>query len=406
MTQIDAVWGAGPTPNYEQLAERFRPLFARIREGAIQRELNRELPFTQIQWLKDSGFTALRVPTRYGGGGISLPELFNLLIELGEADSNLVQAIRAHLGFVEGLLNTTHIARRERWLPRVVRGELIGSAWSEPGDAKQADFGTRVQHEGDHWLLNGTKFYTTGSLYADWVDVGINGHDGKSGGALVSRTGNGVNVIDDWNGFGQTLTASGTAHFDNVRVEPEDIEFEGKFLYAPAFFQLVHFATLAGIGRALSGEAAQHVASRKRTYSNGNGPRAALDPQVLQVVGQLRGAAYTSGAIVLKNAEALQRAFDSSHGRDEALELRSNVIAELEVAQSQTVITDLILNATSRLFDALGASATLQPLALDRFWRNARTLSSHNPRIYKDRIVGDYAVNGTLPPYQWRIGVA
>ena len=58
-------------------------------------------------------------------------------------------------------------------------------------------------------------------------------------------------MVDDWNGFGQTLTASGTAHFDNVRVEPEDIEFEGKFLYATGFFQLVHFATLAGIGGAM-----------------------------------------------------------------------------------------------------------------------------------------------------------
>lgn len=405
MTQIDAAWGAGPSADYEELAERFRPLFAQIRQGAIQREINRELPFEQIQWLKDSGFTALRVPTEFGGSGVSLPELFNLLIELGEADSNLVQAIRGHMGFVEGLLTSANTDRRDRWLPRVAQGELIGPAWSEVGDAKQTDFGTRVQHEGDHWVLNGSKFYTTGSLYADWIDVGVSTPDGKGGGALIHRQGAGVTVLDDWNGFGQTLTASGTAHFDNVRVELPDLELESKFLYATGFFQLFHFAALAGIGRALSGEVAQHVASRKRTYSTGNGPRAALDPQILQVVGQLRGAAYTSGAIVLKNAEALQRAFDSRSG-DEAAELHANAIAELEVAQSQTVIIDLILNASTRLFDALGASATLQPLALDRFWRNARTLSSHNPRIYKDRIVGDFAVNGTLPPYQWRIGVA
>jgi len=405
MTQIDAAWGAGPTAHAERLSERFRPVFARIGQGAIARELNRELPVEQIQWLKDSGFTALRVPLDYGGSGITLPELFNLLIELGEADSNLVQAIRGHMGFVEGLLTTVDTARRERWLRRVGRGDIVGPAWSEVGDARQTDFGTRVQHEGDHWVLNGSKFYTTGSLYSDWIDVGVSAPDGQSGGAVINRHAKGVSVVDDWNGFGQTLTASGTAHFDNVRVEIEDIEFDSRFRYATGFFQLFHFAALAGIGRALSGEVARHVASRTRTYSTGNGPRAALDPQILQVVGQLRGAAYTSGAIVLKNAEALQRAFDSGDD-DEAAQLHANAIAELEVAQSQTVIIDLILNASTRLFDALGASATLQPLALDRFWRNARTLSSHNPRIYKDRIVGDYAVNGTLPPYQWRIGVA
>jgi alkylation response protein AidB-like acyl-CoA dehydrogenase len=81
-------------------------------------------------------------------------------------------------------------------------------------------------------------------------------------------------------------------------------------------------------------------------------------------------------------------------------------VAELEVAQAQTIVTDLILEATTIVFDALGASATFRSAARDRFWRNARTLSSHNPRIYKDRIVGDYAVNGTTPPYQWRIGQA
>jgi len=59
------------------------------------------------------------------------------------------------------------------------------------------------------------------------------------------------------------------------------------------------------------------------------------------------------------------------------------------------VVSDLILGALTLLFDALGASATSRRHSLDRYWRNARTLASHNPRIYKDRIVGDFAVNGT-----------
>lgn len=405
MTQIDAAWGAGPDADYDTLAERFRPLFARIREGAIQRELKRQLPTEQLQWLKDSGFTALRVPKAYGGSETSLPQLFNLLIELGEADSNLVQAIRGHLGFVEGILGSDDAARRERWLPRLGQGQLVGPAWSESGEASQSAFSTRLYQEGGQWILDGSKFYTTGSLYSEWIDVGATDNEGEAISATVARDAKGVDVVDDWNGFGQTLTASGTAHFHNVHVESVDVSRNGRFLYAPAFYQLVHLATLAGIGRALSGEVASAVANRIRTYSNGNASRAAQDPQILQVVGRLRAAAYTSGAIVLKNAEAVQRAFDSLAG-PQALTERAISVAELEVAQSQSIVMDLILNATTTLFDALGASATLRPLGLDRFWRNARTLSSHNPRIYKDRIVGDFAVNGTPPPAQWRIGVA
>ncbi|MFF7710401.1 acyl-CoA dehydrogenase family protein [Pseudomonas sp. NPDC007930] len=406
MSQIDAAWGAGPDAAYETLAERFRPLFARIREGAISRELNRELPLEQIRWLKESGFTALRVPQAYGGSGASLPQLFNLLIELGEADSNLVQAIRGHLGFVEGVLVSRQPARRERWLARLGRGQLVGPAWSEVGEVARGRFGTRLEPHGQGWRLFGSKFYTTGTLYSEWVDVGVSGSDGEIFAVTVAREAPGVQVLDDWNGFGQTLTASGTAHFDQVAVDEADINREQRFGYAPAFFQLVHLATLAGLGRALSGEVAQAVANRTRTYSNGNADRAGQDPQVLQVVGRLRGAAYTSGAITLKNAEALQRAHAAQLGEDETAATQAVAIAELEVAQAQSIVMDLILNATTTLFDALGASATLRPLGLDRFWRNARTLSSHNPRIYKERIVGDYAVNGTAPPEQWRIGVA
>jgi alkylation response protein AidB-like acyl-CoA dehydrogenase len=146
------------------------------------------------------------------------------------------------------------------------------------------------------------------------------------------------------------------------------------------------------------------VASRQRNYTNAAGPRSSQDPQVLQVVGRIRSASYAAGAIVLKAAEAVQRAFETRFLGDPEADERANAIAELESAQAQTVVTTLILEATAILFDALGASATLRSKGLDRFWRNARALSSHNPRIYKDRIFGDFAVNGTPPPYQWRIG--
>lgn len=367
MSHIESGWGAGPSSRYEQLAERFRPVFRNIRAGAIERELQRQLPLEQIAWLKQSGFTALRVPESHGGLGATLPELFALLIELGEADSNLVQSIRGHLGFVENVLNSGSSPFRDKWLTRLGRGEIVGPAWSETGDARQSEFSTRIARSGESWRLNGRKFYTTGSLYSDWIDIGITDENGKGVSVTVSRTAEGVTVLDDWNGFGQTLTASGTAIFANVAIAADDINEEIHFRYSPAFYQLIHLATLAGIGRAQSGEVAQQVASRTRTYSNGNAPRAAQDAQILQVVGRLRGAAYSSGAIVLHAASAVQRAYDAHFSGDQEVENPAVAIAELEVSQSLNVVSDLLLNASSTLFDALGASATLKPLALDRF---------------------------------------
>jgi alkylation response protein AidB-like acyl-CoA dehydrogenase len=402
---VTQAWGPAPSVDYEALAQRFRPIFQRIREGAIAREVQRTLPVEQIEWLRAAGFTALRVPTAFGGSGIQLVELFALLVELGEADSNVVQALRAHMSFVENLLYSADTARRDRWLKRLGEGAIVGGARSESGEVPRSGFSTQLERHDGRWRLNGVKFYTTGSLYADWIDVGVSDPEGRALAVTVRRDTPGVEVIDDWNGFGQTLTASGTARFTDVEVEDENIHADThRFRYSPAFLQTVHLANLAGMGRALSGEAAAAVAQRTRTFSHGNAPRVAADAQILQVIGQVRSAAYCAGAIVAQVAAAIQRA-EQAHRRgideDQAV-----TIAELETAQSQTLVTQLILDASTRLFDALGASATLQPQGLDRFWRNARTLSSHNPRVYKDRIVGDFAVNGTLPPTQWRIGVS
>ncbi len=397
-------WGAGPDAGYEALAARFRPIFDRIAENAVAREVNRALPVEEIGWLKDARFGALRVPVADGGFGATLPQLFALLIELAAADSNLVQALRAHFGFTEDILSAG-AERRALWLPRIAAGEIAGSAWTETGPAAQGAFSTRVTQT-DHGLrLSGTKFYTTGSLYADWIDVGASDDAGAGLSVVVSRHAAGVDVRDDWDGMGQRLTASGTTVFTDVAVE-DAISDETRFSYGAAFYQLVHFATLAGIGRAASRAVARQVAARTRNFSHANTPLVRDDPQVLAVVGSITGAAYSAGAIVLKVAEALQAVYEAGAGGNETALEAANVRAEIEVAAAQGVVIDLIVGATSRVFDALGASSTLRPNALDRFWRNARTLANHNPRIYKDRIVGAYAVNGTLPPFQWRIGQA
>ena len=60
-------------------------------------------------------------------------------------------------------------------------------------------------------------------------------------------------------------------------------------------------------------------------------------------------------------------------------------------------VTELVLQATTLLYDALSSSALDEATLLDRHWRNARTITSHNPRIYKERLVGDWHVNATPP---------
>lgn len=392
--------------DYQVLAERFRPIFARIAAGALEREQSRSLPFEPVKWLKQAGFGAVRVPVQYGGAGASLPQLFELLIELAEADSNLPQALRGHFAFVEDRLNAQADAPQDTWFKRFVEGDLVGNAWTEIGSVKIGQVGTRVSRLGEHWVVNGTKYYSTGSIFADWIDLYAQRDDnGADVIAAVRAQQPGIIQSDDWDGFGQRTTGSGTSVFENAVVEPENLlDFATRFKYQTAFYQLVLLAVQTGAGRAAVHDISEEVRTRTRVFSTGNASHVSQDVQVQQVVGKASAQVYAAHATTLRAAAALQVAYESRFAHDEAAEREANIAAELESAQAQVVIADLVLRATSDLFNALSASATSTGKALDRHWRNARTAASHNPLIYKERIIGDWEINGTEPPYVWQIG--
>ena len=392
--------------DYTILAARFRPIFARIAEGTVGRELARTLPYEQIQWLKDAGFGAVRVPVEHGGSGASLPQLFQLLIELAEADSNIAQALRGHFAFVEDRLNAQVSGPQTVWFKRFVEGDLVGCAWTEIGAVKIGDVITRVSRQGEQWVVNGTKYYSTGSLYSDWIDLFARRVDTGADVIAAIRTQQpGVHQSDDWDGFGQRTTGSGTSVFENALVEEENIiDFATRFKYQTAFYQLVLLAVLVGSGRAALRDFSAEVGKRTRVFSHGNAASTSQDPQILQVIGKASGQVYASEAATLRAAQAAQAAYLAHFIDDAETERQANIAAELASAQAQVAAVDLVLRATSDLFNTLGASATSTAKQLDRHWRNARTASSHNPVIYKERIIGDWHVNGTEPPYVWQIG--
>lgn len=390
--------------DYDALAERFRPLFAQIAATAVERENERRLPREEIRLLTDAGFGAVRVPRKYGGAGASLPQLIELLTELAAADSNIPQALRGHFAYVEDRLNQQAVADQSVWFTRFVSGEIAGNAWTEIGEVAVGEVSTKVTRRGDDLVVNGTKFYSTGSIFADWLDVYAE-YEGVPVIAIVRADQPGVIVHDDWDGFGQRTTGSGTTIIDDARVEPEDITvFSERFRYQTAFYQLVHLATQAGIVEAAAREVAAHARSRTRVFSHGSAGTWAQDPLVQQTVGVATAQGFAARAIAVRTAESAQAAYLARFAGDADAEERANQRAELESAEGQIVLTPLSLEATSTVLNALSASAVSETKRLDRFWRNARAVSSHNPVIFKQRIVGDWAINGTPVPYVWAIG--
>ncbi|WP_314948149.1 acyl-CoA dehydrogenase family protein [Bradyrhizobium cosmicum] len=392
-----------PSISNDELHKRFAPVFETIAAGAVARERSRTLPVEEIRLLKEASFGALRVPIEFGGLGATLRQTFDLLIELAAADSNLPQALRAHFNLVEDLKLNKDEAVKARWLGAIANGALVGVAVTEPGLGAVDRYRTAVTSQGAALRLDGLKYYTTGTLYADHLLVAAD-RDGKRIGVLVDTSQPGVNVVDDWDGFGQRLTASGTTKFENVTVTQDRIigvgyGTEGR-VFGTAHVQLILLATLAGIAKRAAADTTDWIKARTRTFTHAVADLPRNDPLVQQVIGQLFSAAFGARATVLAAVDELARTFDGGHQDPQRLDA-----SELAAAQAQVTVIKLVLDAVTTLFEVGGASLSSEKLAIDRHWRNARTIASHNPAIFKLRAIGAYKLNGETLPYAWSAGV-
>ncbi|NWJ70685.1 acyl-CoA dehydrogenase family protein [Pseudonocardia sp. ICBG1122] len=387
----------------EQLDAVFAPVFARIAEGAVAREQGRALAHDEVGALRAERFGALRLPVELGGYGATVRQQFRLLVDLAAAESNLPQALRVHWWYVDDLLLAAPGPDRDARLAAVAGGELVGNAITEPGVGAIDRYRTALTPDGDGgYRLNGTKYYSTGSLYSDRILVAAD-LDGERVSVLVDGDAEGVVQHDDWDGFGQRLTASGTTVFTDVAVSADRVLGPGYGSagrsWGTSYLQLVQLAVLAGIARRATDDVAGWVRERTRTFTHAAADLPRHDPLVQQVVGRLSAAAWSSRALVLTIADQLDRLLDAG-GEDPDLLDR----VELDVAHAQAAVIPAVLDATTQLFEVGGASITSEKLRLDRHWRNARVISTHNPLIYKLQTVGDHVLNGTDLPYAWSAG--
>lgn len=373
---------------------RLAPVFAQIAAGAVRHELDGTRPFDETRALADAGFGALRIPVEEGGSGLILPEFFELLVDLAAADSNQPQLWRNHIAFVEDRL----AGQEERdlvFLRRIAEGTVIGGAWSETGTAGILG-DTRLRRRGERLVLEGTKYYSTGSIYSGLVGVLAVTDDDESVIVVVPADAPGVELVDDWDGFGQRATGSGTTRLNEVVVEAADVlPFGERFVSQEAVYQLVLLAALAGVARSARDDAVAAVSSRTRSYPHALAPEPKADAQLQQVVGRIAADAAAAEALVAAGARAIEDVWIALAAGDDATHAAR--LAAVRVYEAQITITEAALRASTLIFDALGSSGVRRSSALDRHWRNARTLASHNPRVYKERVVGDWYLNGADP---------
>ncbi|MDM9384086.1 acyl-CoA dehydrogenase family protein [Chlorogloeopsis sp. ULAP01] len=379
-------------------------LFDFIALGASERDRDRILPFDVVELIRRSRLGALRIPVAEGGAGSSARELFEVVIRLGDADPNVAHIVRNHFSVTERILRSERTQRNRRWLKAVIDGAIIGLASTEL-EVKRSGGGqvvnTKLIPDGDGYRLNGMKYYSTGSLYADLIFVRVLTPDDATAFILIPTNREGIELVDDWDGFGQRLTGTGTTTFTNVHVEADEVildtDTDKDNLPYNIVPQLFLTAINAGIIRSVLRDAINLVHKRPRTFYHAVAEQAADDPLLQQTIGQISANAFAAEAIVLAAANALDR-LPAAKAQGEEAETAAALGASLSAAKAKLVVDELALRSATLLFEVGGASTTKKSSNLDRHWRNARTLASHNPSHFKARAIGDYEINGTPLP--------
>ena len=388
-------------------------LLAAVGESAAASKAAGTNPFPAIDLVRSSRLGALRVPVDQGGGGCTVRECFAMLMDLAAADSDVAQILRAHFWFTEERLRTPDETVRQRWLSRVVAGEIFGNAVTEIGSKEKVDsyvMQTRLDPVDDGYVLDGTKYFCTGSLFSDWVLVLASTPEGELTSVVVPCDRKGVTLEDDWDGVGQRFTGSGTGRFDNVVVAEEEVLRHTMSTTAAVdetplpidtylggqFLQLVLTAIVVGNMRNVVADAIRLVRTRKRTFTHASADTAAADPQFQEMIGCLSSSTLAAEAIVLAAGEAQGLALDSANEGQIEFELVHR--ASLLSAQAKVFVDEIAPRAASLMYELGGASSTLRTTGLDEHWRNIVTLSAHNPAAFKARAIGDYLVNGTELP--------
>jgi alkylation response protein AidB-like acyl-CoA dehydrogenase len=361
-----------------------------------------EPPLPGLKLVRDHRLGALRLPRELGGAGYTVPEFFDYLIALAAADPDLVHILRIHYALVEELQIKPQQPGSDRWIAVVAEGGLIGGANAEKSQKSVGgnNRDTRLVSSADGLRLRGKKFYSTGAQFSDYLRITAQDDDGAPTAVVIPVDRAGVEHVDDWDGIGQRQTGSGTTVFHDVEVAADEVfplgDAIGVNRARGALMQLFLHAVAAGILRALTADAAALVRGRGRTYTFASTDTPTADPQLLQIVGEIDAVAYTAHALVRSAAAELAPALEAARdaGIDPELERASSIAA----ARVKVAIQEPALRAASRVFDVGGASAIQASALLDRHWRNLRTLFSHNPTIYKARVLGDVAVNGAALP--------
>ncbi|AVC45421.1 SfnB family sulfur acquisition oxidoreductase [Rhizobium leguminosarum] len=365
-----------------------------VKESAA-RDRDRIWPVKELDAFSQSGLWSINVPKAFGGPEVSYATVAKVIEIISAADSSIGQIAQNHLGVVAAIRTVSGPAQQKLLFAEVLKGTRFGNAFSEFGSKRAVDFETKFVDAGDHVVVNGQKFYSSGALLAHLVPIVALDDEGKAWYAIAERGAPGLTVIDDWSSFGQRTTLSGTVLLDNVKVPKTHLVPGYKGYEVPtadgAIFQIIQVAVDTGIAQAAIDETVSFVRTKSRAWVDSGVDNAWDDPYTIQAIGDLTLRLHAAQALLEKAGYAIDRAI---------IDPNAGTVAEAQIvtAEAKILSTEIAIAATNKLFELAGTRSTLSEHGLDRHWRNARTHTLHDPVRWKYAILGKYFLNGEKPP--------
>ncbi|PCK79296.1 monooxygenase [Rhizobium sophoriradicis] len=339
-----------------------RDLAAAFRREASERDINRILPFAELDALSISGLTAITVPPDHEGLDVPNALLAEIVAIVAEADASIGETLENHFSTLETLRVQTAEDLKASLFARVLLGDRFAAATFVDG--------SELVGEGLGYRLSGRTRQAAGILYADWIVAAHTLAPNRPVTLYLTRSDDDLQVIDDWDGFGQRTNGSATAIAGALHVNADAIAPAPSFRYSTgvSLGLLLKAGVSLGIARAAWADLMTAV-----------GDHAA----VLAHIGK-------HAVSIEATAAALERAgrkldFAQVNPVEAAM-----ADAHFSASAAAIIAGEAALSTANALFELAGQTSAAIGLNLDRHWRNARIHGLSLPLDRLLRSAGEY----------------
>jgi alkylation response protein AidB-like acyl-CoA dehydrogenase len=366
-----------------------------LAQTAVERDRRGGTPKRERDLMRQSGLLGLSIPSEFGGWGASWAEVMDVVRIIARVDGSLGHVF----GFQHLMLATARLfGTAEQWQPLFV--STVENNWFWGNALNPLDTRTTLSRAGSELSINGQKSFCSGSPDSDMLIVSaLRPPDPRLAIAAIPTRRAGIVVHTDWDNMGQRQTDSGSVEFHDVRLEASELLDDPGPLGSvfaslrPCIAQLILANVYLGIAEGALAQAQTYTKSSRRPWAASGVASATEDPYVLHRYGEMWLALESARLLTDHAGQQLSAAW----ARDNQLTPEERGRTALSIAAAKVATTQAGLNVSSQMFDVMGARATVAAAGLDRYWRNLRTHTLHDPVDYKLRELGQYALEDQLP---------